>query len=82
MRTPPGAAPTMEEDPRITLRSELGDKAAEALASLSDADAAHLAGVIAEARAREAEALGEAAESSLSFVPRFARGAVKAIIFG
>ena len=74
--------PTMGEYPRSTLRSELGDEAAEALASLSDADAQRFAEVLAEARAREAAALREAAEASLSFVPRFARGTVKKIVFG
>jgi len=72
----------MGEDPRSTLRSELGDDAAEALAVLSDADAARFATLLAEARAREATELREAAESSLSFVPRFARGTVKKIVFG
>ena len=82
MRTPLWVAPTMEEDPRITLRSELGDEAAEALAPLSDADAARFATLLADAREREAAALRDAAESSLSFVPRFARGTVKKIVFG
>jgi hypothetical protein len=72
----------MGEDPRSTLRGELGDAAAEALAPLSDADAERFATLLAKAREREAAALRDAAEASLSFVPRFARGAVKKIVFG
>ena len=72
----------MGEDPRNTLRQELGDEAAKALAPLSDADAERFATLLAEAREREATALRDAAESSLSFVPRFARGTVKKIVFG
>ena len=82
MRASPGQATTMGEDPRSTLRQELGKEAAEALAPLSDADAARFATLLAEAREREAAALRDAAESSLSFVPRFARGTIKKLVFG
>ena len=66
----------MGEDPRIALRRELGGAAAEALSQLSDADAEHFAKLLTDARATERKAMQEAAESSLSFVPRFARGTV------
>jgi hypothetical protein len=72
----------MGEDPRNTLRQELGDEAAKALTPLSDADAERFATLLAEAREREAAALRDAAEASLSFVPRFARGTIKKLVFG
>ena len=72
----------MGEDPRTALREELGDSAAAALEPLSDADAERFAALLADARGREAAALEEAAESSLSFVPRFARGTIKKLVFG
>jgi hypothetical protein len=72
----------MGDDARRALREELGPRAAEALASLDDASAEHLMTTIRDARVAERKALQEAAESSLSFVPRFARGTVKKIVFG
>lgn len=72
----------MGEDPRTALREELGAEAAKVLESLSDADAERFARLLAEARERERKELRDAAESSLGFVPRFARGTVKKIVFG
>jgi hypothetical protein len=72
----------MGEDPRIALRRELGEPAAEALSSVSGVEAEHFANLLTEARETERRAMQDAAESSLSFVPRFARGAVKRIVFG
>jgi hypothetical protein len=72
----------MGEQAHRELRKELGQAAADALGGLSDADAENFAKLLREARATERQAMQEAAESSLSFVPRFARGAVKKIVFG
>jgi hypothetical protein len=72
----------MGEEAHRELRNELGQAAAEALAALPDADAERFAALLADARRRERQALREATESSLSFVPRFARGAVNKIVFG
>lgn len=72
----------MGEQPNSDLRKELGAEAAKALADLSDAEVERLLTSIRQAREAERKALREAAESSLSIVPRFARGAVKKIVFG
>jgi hypothetical protein len=71
----------MGEEARSEIERLLGPAAADALAGLSDRDAGHLAGLLADARDTERKAMQEAAESSLSFVPRFARGTVKKIVF-
>ena len=72
----------MGEDPRAKLRSDLGTRLADALEPLGEEEARRLAEAILRARSAERRALREAAEDSLGFVPRFARGAVKKIVFG
>lgn len=74
--------PGMGEDLRARLRAEIGGDAVEGLRDLEDADIAKLLAALLEARSAERRALRDAAESSLGIVPRFARGAVRKIVFG
>lgn len=61
---------------------EYGDALPPGLAALDEAHAAHLADAIDTARRRQREALAEAMEAGLHFVPRLLRGPVKKSLFG
>lgn len=67
---------------RQQLTDQLGQPAAAALAEFDDDSLEHLAAAIAAAREQQREELQRAAESSLAFVPRLLRGAVKRLVFG
>lgn len=51
------------------------------IADLAPADAERLAGLIADATARQAKALDEAIDGGMGHIPRLLRGPVKAVLF-
>lgn len=65
-----------------TLEAQLGGRIPEGLEVLSAAELATLAGLLREARRRQARELDEGVEESLDFVPRLVRGPVRKILFG
>ena len=67
---------------RERLETEYGDQLPAGLAALTDAQQAQLADAIAATRTRQAEALAEATDNGLDFIPRMMRGAVKRVLFG
>ena len=50
-------------------------------AGLTDADRERLAGLVGDARRRQAEALDRAIDGGLRHIPRLLRGTVKALLF-
>ncbi|HEY2159800.1 MAG TPA: hypothetical protein VGH24_00700 [Solirubrobacteraceae bacterium] len=66
----------------LTLDAELGGRAPEGLAALSDGDHRAFARVLHDAKARQSRELEAAIEQSLGVVPRLLRGAVRKILFG
>lgn len=67
---------------RTALQDELESTPAPPLAALGEEQVRELAATIAEARDRQAAALGEAMEQGLEFVPRVLRGTVRKVLFG
>jgi hypothetical protein len=65
-----------------TLEDELGAPMPEGLEVLSAAEMQTLAGLLAAAKARQAQELEQGLEESLNFVPRLMRGPVRKILFG
>ena len=65
-----------------TLEDELGAPLPEGLEALSAAELQTLAGLLADAKARQAQELEQGLEESLNFVPRLMRGPVRKILFG
>jgi hypothetical protein len=64
-------------DPIADLARELRGPVPSEVASLDGAEIEHLAGLIAEARHRQAAEIGAAAERALSYVPRLLRGPLR-----
>ncbi len=65
-----------------TLERELGGPVPEGVETLSAAELATLADLLASAKKRQARELTEGVEDSLNFVPRLMRGPVRKILFG
>ena len=66
-----------EGDAAAELADELGGQVPPEVARLPAAELEHLAGLIAEARHRQAAEIARAAERGLSFVPRLLRGPLR-----
>jgi hypothetical protein len=66
-----------EGDAGPELAEELGWPLPPQIARLTPAQLAHLAGLIAQARHRQAAEIARAAERGLSFVPRLLRGPLR-----
>ena len=69
-------------DPLTALKAELGADPPPAVAALAPEHVEALANALAGARAHQADALADAMDSGLGFVPRLLRGAVKKALFG
>lgn len=67
---------------RDRLERECGETLPSGLAALTREQQARLADAIDAARTRQAQALAEATESGLAFVPRLLRSTVKKVVFG
>lgn len=65
-----------------TLEDELGGPIPEGLQALSADQLQTLAGLLAAAKARQAQELRQGVEESLEIVPRLMRGPVRKILFG
>ena len=72
----------MNESTRKALREELGASPPFFLDDLSDAELLELAGILSEARERQAEAVEEAINKAMRFIPWGFRGAVKKVLIG
>lgn len=64
-------------DPVDALARELRGPVPSTVAQLRGADVEHLAGLIADARHRQAAAIAAAGDRGLSFVPRLLRGPLR-----
>jgi len=64
-------------DPVAALAQELRGPVPDAVARLEPGELTHLAGLIADARHRQAAEIAAAAERGLSFVPRLLRGPLR-----
>ncbi len=64
------------------LAVEYGEPLPPGLAALTSEQRQLIADAIEATRVRQAEALAEATENGLSFVPKLMRGAVKKVLFG
>ena len=65
-----------------TLQAQLGGRIPAGLEVLSAKELETLAGLLREARRRQARELDEGVEESLDIVPRLMRGPVRKILFG
>jgi hypothetical protein len=65
-----------------TLEQELGARLPEGLDVLSAKELTALAGLLRDAKKRQARELADGVEDSLNFVPRLMRGPVRKILFG
>lgn len=72
----------MEEATRSALGAELGATPPEFLDELDEAELRDLTDALAEARARQADAVEEAIERALRFVPWVLRGTVRKVLIG
>ncbi|MGI8945432.1 MAG: hypothetical protein ACR2GL_04235 [Thermoleophilaceae bacterium] len=72
----------MDERTRAALRTELGGPPPPFLDALSDADLADLALALADARARQAQALEAAIDGTMRYLPPLLRGAVRRVLLG
>ena len=72
----------MNESTRTTLREELGAAPPFFLDDLDDAELAELANALAEARARQAEAVEDAIGKAMRFLPWGVRGTVRKVLLG
>ena len=62
------------------LARELRAPVPSSVAALDSEDVAHLAGLIADARHRQAAEIAAAADRSLSFIPRLLRGPLRKVL--
>ena len=72
----------MKESARTALREELGAAPPHFLDDLDDAELAALASTLAEARARQAEALEDAIDKAMRWIPWGLRGTVRKVLLG
>ncbi len=72
----------MIDEPLDVLARELGTPPPPAFATLDPAQAQALAAALKAAREHQQDALAQAAESGVGFIPRLLRGAVKKVLFG
>lgn len=72
----------MMSDAADPLAAEYGDALPPGLAALTGEQRQLLADAIEAARVRQAEALAEATENGLRFVPKVMRGTIKKVVFG
>ena len=64
-------------DPHARLAGELRGPPPSQISELPDDDLDHLAGLIADARHRQAAEIAAAADRGLNFVPRLLRGPIR-----
>ena len=67
-------------DAFTALSTQLRTPAPDGLRELTDDERADLAAAVADARHRQAAALGEAGDRALSHIPRLLRGPIKRIV--
>lgn len=72
----------MNESARRALTPELGPSLPHFLDDLDEAEQLDLAAVLSEARARQAEAVEEAIDRAMRFLPWGLRGAVRKVLLG
>lgn len=72
----------MSDDAIDILENELGARIPEGLEALGDDELLHLADLLHEAKARQAQLLDEGVDGSLDIIPRLMRGPVRKILFG
>ena len=72
----------MSIDPIGSFEAELGARIPEGLEGLAGDELEHLAGLLREAKARQARELDTGVDGSLDFIPRLVRGPVRRILFG
>jgi hypothetical protein len=72
----------MNEPTRTAFREELGAAPPYFLDDLDDRDQADLVKALSEARIRQAEALEDAIDKAMRFIPWGFRGAVKKVLLG
>jgi hypothetical protein len=72
----------MSDDAIDILEEELSARIPEGLQVLADDELLLLADLLHEAKARQAQELGEGVEGSLEIVPRLMRGPVRKMLFG
>lgn len=72
----------MDESNRRALRSELGASPPSFLDDLDDAELADLATALSEARELQAEALEDAIDKAVRYLPWGFRGAVRKVLLG
>jgi hypothetical protein len=68
------------DDAFTALSAQLRGTAPDGLRELSDDELADLAGAVADARHRQADALAEAGDRALGHIPRLLRGPIKHIV--
>jgi len=67
-------------DAFTALSAQLRGSTPESLRELSDSELSDLADAVADARHRQAAALGEAGDRALSHIPRLLRGPIKRVV--
>ncbi len=72
----------MNEPTRRVLTAELGPSLPHFLDELDESELMDLASVLSEARARQAEAVEEAIDRAMRFLPWGLRGAVRKVLLG
>jgi len=72
----------MNESTRKTLRAELGAAPPYFLDDLHDAELVDLASALAEARARQSEAVEDAIDKAMRWLPWGLRGTVRKVLLG
>lgn len=72
----------MSDDPIDILEVQLGARIPEGIEVLADDELLLLADLLQEAKASQAQELGEGVEGSLEIVPRLMRGPVRKMLFG
>jgi hypothetical protein len=70
----------LEEEPLERLRAQLGGTLPEGLRTLEKRQLEHLDEIVRAARRRQAQALAEAGDRALGFVPRLLRGPIRRIM--
>ena len=70
----------LEEEPFERLRGQLGGTLPEGLRTLEKGQLEHLEQAVRAARHRQAQALAEAGDRALGFVPRLLRGPIRRIM--
>lgn len=72
----------MNESTRKALRAELGASPPYFLDDLDDAELLDLTSALSDARARQAEAVEEAIDKAMRYLPWGLRGAVRKVLLG